>query len=31
MIYSKNTKKVPKVVIENKKEWDELRVHLNIL
>ena len=27
----KNTKKVPKVVLENKKEWDELRVHLNIL
>ena len=27
----KNTKKVPKVVLENKKEWDKLKVHLNIL
>ena len=27
----KNTKNVPKVVLENKTEWDELKVHLIIL
>ena len=26
----KNTRKRPKVVLENKKEWDKLNFHLNI-
>ena len=31
MIFSKiQKKKVPKVVLENKNEWDELKVHLNV-
>ena len=34
MILKKNknkNKKVPEIVLENIKEWDELKVHLNIL